>query len=121
MDARLSPGGWVYRTEGNVSIATFGPAGAPSFIVRCEASRQVTLARAGAATGPLTIRTSQVSRSLAAQAMGGGLGATVTARDPLLDAIAFSRGRFAVEAPGAAQLIVPAWPEPARVIEDCRS
>jgi hypothetical protein len=42
------------------------------------------------------------------------------ARDPLLDQIAFSRGRFTIEAPGAAMLVIPAWPEAARVIEDCR-
>jgi hypothetical protein len=32
----------------------------------------------------------------------------------------FSRGRFTVEVPGAPMLVIPAWPEPARVIEDCR-
>jgi hypothetical protein len=42
------------------------------------------------------------------------------AGDGALDQIAFSRGRFAVEAPGLASLIVPAWPEVTRVIEDCR-
>ena len=40
--------------------------------------------------------------------------------DPLLDQIAFSRGRFLVQAEGGPSLILPAWPEPARVIEDCR-
>jgi hypothetical protein len=28
--------------------------------------------------------------------------------------------RFAVEAQGAPALIIPAWPELARVVEDCR-
>jgi hypothetical protein len=44
----------------------------------------------------------------------------LAATDPLLDAIAFSRGRFAVEAPGLPTLILPTWPEPARVVEECR-
>jgi len=38
----------------------------------------------------------------------------------LLDAIAFSRGRFSVEAAGTARLVIPAWPEAARVVEACR-
>jgi hypothetical protein len=42
------------------------------------------------------------------------------ASDPFLDQIVFSRGRFAVEAQGQARLILPTWPEPARVVEECR-
>jgi hypothetical protein len=34
--------------------------------------------------------------------------------------MAFSRGRFLVTVEGGASLVVPAWPELARVIEDCR-
>jgi hypothetical protein len=41
--------------------------------------------------------------------------------DRQLDALAFSRGRFLVSVKGAADLVIPAWPELARVIEDCRS
>jgi hypothetical protein len=40
-------------------------------------------------------------------------------RDPLLDQMAYSRGRFMLAA-GGQELIVPAWPEVARVVEDCR-
>ena len=40
--------------------------------------------------------------------------------DPLLDAIAFSRGRFAVSVSGTPALVLPAWPELTRVVEDCR-
>jgi hypothetical protein len=77
----------------------------------------------GAAGTSLTLRTSSTSRSLGAVAAGAGqpgIVATVSADDPLLDALAFSRGRFAVETAGAPTLIVPAWPELARVVEDCR-
>jgi hypothetical protein len=42
------------------------------------------------------------------------------ARDALVDAIGFSRGRFVVEGGGLAALVVPAWPEILRVAEDCR-
>ncbi|MDG2003332.1 MAG: hypothetical protein P8J20_08375 [Novosphingobium sp.] len=45
---------------------------------------------------------------------------TLPASDPLLDAMAFSRGRFAVETAGLPTLYVPSWPEVSRVIEDCR-
>ena len=45
---------------------------------------------------------------------------TFNVRDPLLDAMAFSRGRFMVEMGGAQTLVLPAWSELGRVIEDCR-
>jgi len=32
----------------------------------------------------------------------------------------FSRGRFMVHVDGLPDLILPSWPEPAHVIEDCR-
>jgi hypothetical protein len=40
--------------------------------------------------------------------------------DSLLDAIAFSRGRFIVDGGGGLRLVLPASPEAARSIEDCR-
>ena len=116
-DAPLSGGDWRY---GAGQGAVFGAAGAPAFILRCEAA-QVRLIRAGLASGnALTIRTSTGARALPATVERDGLAATLAASDPLLDAMVFSRGRFAVEAAGAPLLIVPAWPEPARAVEDCR-
>jgi hypothetical protein len=88
--------------------------------MRCVGGRQVELVRAGAAGTALTIRTTGAERRLAATATGDGLSARLAASDALLDEIVFSRGRFAVEAEGAPLLILPAWPETARVIEDCR-
>jgi hypothetical protein len=41
------------------------------------------------------------------------------ARDPLLDAMAFSRGA-AVEVAGLPALVLPADPAISRVVEDCR-
>ena len=61
--------------------------------------------------------------SLSAQPQAGTVPmvvAALPARDPLLDAIAFSRGRFAVEVAGLQTLYLPSWPEITRVIEDCR-
>ena len=117
IDAPLSAGGWTYRQGGS---AAFGPPASPSFVISCSGSR-IRLERTGAASGSvLTIRTSTDARNLPATLAGGGLSAELAASDPLLDAIAFSRGRFAVEAPGMARLIIPAWPEAARVVEECR-
>ena len=48
------------------------------------------------------------------------IAASAGARDPRLDQIAFSRGRFLVDVAGQSRLVLPAWPEVARVIEDCR-
>jgi hypothetical protein len=42
------------------------------------------------------------------------------AQDSLLDAMGYSRGRFIVEQAGLPTLVIPAWPEIERVIEDCR-
>lgn len=125
-DAPLTPGGWYYRGEGATSQALFGPANSEAaFIVRCErASRQVVLSREGATTGNvMTVRTTSVARNLALSVQTEPLAyvsGAVSANDRLLDAIAFSRGRFTVEVPGTPTLILPAWPEAARVVEDCR-
>jgi len=116
-DAPASPGDWRLGEEGG---AVFGAGAAPALIVRCEANRQLALVRAGATGTSLIVRTSYGERRLPASAGQGGLAARLPAGDPLLDEIAFSRGRFAIEADGAPLLIVPAWPEPARVVEDCR-
>ena len=118
-DAPLSPGTWI-RSAAAVSGASYGPPGQPALTVRCEADRRVTVALSGTAARALTIRTSSAARTLPARAVDGAAVASLAASDPLLDAMAFSRGRFAVEAAGAPPLIVPAWPELARVVEDCR-
>lgn len=119
-EAPLSPGNWTWRSAGATSSAEFGPAGSPSFSVRCLGRGQVQLQRSGDAAGNLTLRTSNVARTLAAAPSPQGPTATLPATDPLLDAMIFSRGRFAVETSGLPRLVVPAWPELARVVQDCR-
>lgn len=125
----LSPGDWSADREGPAPTAFFGPAGAPAFAIRCAPGGQIGLARLGAGvSGPITIRTSFGARILPAAGQPGQAPAqavaqavaTLAASDPLLDQIVFSRGRFLVQAPGVPDLIVPAWPEAARVIEQCR-
>jgi hypothetical protein len=125
-DMPLSQGAWSYRNEGAVSRAVFGPAASEgSFIVRCDrASRQVSLWRQGTATGNMmTVRTSYQARNFPLSVQTDPLPyvfSGVPASDRFLDGIAFSRGRFTIEVPGTPMLVIPAWPEPARVIEDCR-
>jgi hypothetical protein len=125
-DLPLTTGGWSYSNQGGTSQASFGPANAEaSFTVRCDrAARRVTLSRAGTGGGSaMVVRTTSTSRSLPVSAQAeppAFVSATLPASDPLLDAMAFSRGRFTVEAAGAPMLVIPAWPEPARVVEDCR-
>ena len=105
-------GQWSYARTADGSEARFGSL----FAIRClAASRLVTLRRLdGAPPAVLTIVTDTVTRAVPAS---GTLGAA----DPLLDAIAFSRGRFFVSGGSAAQLVIPALPEAARSIEDCRN
>lgn len=125
-DVPLTPGNWYYRNEGAVSQAVFGPPNSGgSFIVRCDrARRQVTLSREGTTSGNMmTVRTSYGARNFPLSVQTDPLpylSATLSANDRFLDGIAFSRGRFTIEVPGAPMLVIPAWPEPARVVEDCR-
>lgn len=75
-------------------------------------------------TSELVITTSSGTERFAAGRMeDGGVamsGALFDANNPLLDRIAFSRGRFVLAGAGLAMRAVPAWAEPARTIEDCR-
>lgn len=121
-DTPLTPGAWSYAERDEGPEARFGDAGAePLFAVRCDRARgQVALSRPGAGGGGMLVRTSFTARSLAAAPQGARAGAVLPASDPILDSMVFSRGRFTVEASGAPTLIIPAWPEPARVIEECR-
>lgn len=125
-DIALTPGDWSYGREANGGTAArFGAAETESlFIVRCEPSRQVRLSVEGRASGSMTLRTSFGARSLPLTLQAQPIAyssAVVAATDPLLDNIAFSRGRFTVEVPGARMLVLPAWAEVARIVEDCRS
>jgi hypothetical protein len=129
-DVPLTPGDWAWRGQpGQSSLAQYGVTGqAVVFALRCDlAGRNIVFSRAGALvtpSGALSFTTSFGSFALAAGNGGGqpsAIVAQIGARDPRLDQLAFSRGRFLVNVPGQAQLVLPAWPEIARVIEDCRS
>lgn len=131
-DRPLAPGSWAYRADAAGSSAMFGVAGAEAeLILRCDlASRTVFLSWRGtpmAGGNPATITTSYGLanyRGGPAPGAAGRIGVSFAARDPFLDRIAFSRGRVViaklVSAEQSEVLAVPAWPEPARAVEDCR-
>jgi len=107
----LTAGQWTYVPTVGGSMASYDPAVA----LRCDrATRTVTITRIGAEPAMLTIATSSLTRTLP-------VSGRLLASDPLLDAIAFSRGRFLVAGGSGPILAVPSWPEAARSIEDCRN
>ena len=129
-DVLLTPGDWSWRgTAGQSSIAQYGIPGLTAvFAVRCDfARRNIVFSRGGIALAPsaaLSFTTSYGSFAFTGTNGGGqppAIVAQASARDPHMDQIAFSRGRFLVDVAGRARLVLPSWPEVARVIEDCRS
>ena len=119
-------GNWSYAPAADGGEAVFSDAGArPQFIMHCSrATRRVTIARPASAASPfLFVWTSALTRNLPASfnPATARVSADLAATDPLLDAIIFSRGRFAVGLSGQAAVVLSAWAEPARVIEDCRA
>ena len=107
----IATGQWSYAASATGSEARYGT----HISIRCDrASRTVSITRPNLADSSLTISTSELTRALPA-------GGRLLANDPLLDAIAFSRGRFLVSGGGAPVLAIPSWPEAARSIEDCRN
>ena len=129
-DVPLTAGNWTWRGgAGQASIAQFGLAGQGAlFALRCDlATRAVIFSRGGgigASASSIVFTTSFGVFSLPASYGGGqppAVVASANARDPHLDQLAFSRGRFLVDVVGQPRLVLPAWPEVARVIEDCRA
>ena len=121
-----TPGTWTYQRDARGSRALFGTVGQDArAVLRCDrAERRLFLSRSGAATTPFTIRTTSTTRSIAAQPTGGTPPYVATAfalNDPLLDAMAFSRGRFVIEQAGTPALVLTPYAEIGRVIEDCRA
>lgn len=116
-DLDLTPGDWRFAPV-PAPEAKYGEGAAAAFAMRCDlAQRRVLLVRPDARSS-LTIRTTFGPRELPT---GEGGIAALPASDPFLDDIVSSRGRFAVEAADRPALILPTWPEPARVVEECRS
>lgn len=129
----VAAGDWSYRTIDGGSLASFGAPGQPAqLMLRCDvATHRISVSRASTApaeqiVGQMMIRTTAGDAQwpvLPGGAPGAATSLAVATRaavDGVFDRMIFSRGRFAVEAPGAQLIVVPTWAEVARVIEDCR-
>jgi hypothetical protein len=122
----VSPGSWSYRAAAGGSEASFidGTGAARMVIVCGKVTRLVTLSRISSApASSMSFWTSSLSRNLPSRfdQPTGRVIAQLGASDALLDAMAFSRGRFAVSMPGSPSLVLPVGAEVDHVVEDCRS
>jgi hypothetical protein len=107
----LAAGQWSYAATATGGEARYGG----YLMLQCDrATRTITVTRPGAPIAVSTIATDTMSRPLPPNGQ-------LSAYDPLLDAIAFSRGRIVISGGTGPVLAVPSWPEAARAIEDCRN
>ncbi len=127
MDVPATAGNWRYQISNSGPVAIFvGAQGTGEWLMSCDRTgRAIAFWRAGASPVPrtMTIRTETATRSLRvvqAEDTNPYLTADVASTDALLDAMALSKGRFAVEVEGLPTLYLPSWAEVSRVIEDCR-
>lgn len=125
VDAPLTPGAWVYGDQNGGGMALFSNGrGEPLFMLECdrETGPAILLAVIGNAEkgAVAVVRTETATRTLPLSAVSGAHQTMLDPHDPLLDAIALSKGHFAIEAGGLAPLILPSHAEVSRVIEDCR-
>lgn len=128
IDWPLASGDWVYRSDQRGSLALFGaPNGNAKFLIRCDqAQKRIFLSQAGVIGdgASMTLRASSGMQTYSAGNSGGAPAYAATSLAPddyMLDRIAFSRGRFAVQTSGLTSIAIPIWPEFTRVVEDCRS
>ncbi|MDA9918391.1 hypothetical protein N9D37_00690 [Erythrobacter sp.] len=127
LDAPQTAGTWFYERRAGQTRAVFGQnVDAAKFLITCDTgSRAIAMVRADSPARErlARVRTETATRALSFMPMGSAnvlIGAQVPSNDPLLDAIAITKGRFAVETAGKPTLYLPAWVEVTRVIEDCR-
>ena len=128
IDWVISPGSWVYRRDARGSIALFGTLGADALVtLRCDqARRRIYLTRAdeaGTGSGTITIRSSSAMKRFSASATGATppyIAAEIMPGDSILDAMAYTRGRIALEVSGQQSIAIPVWSELPRIVDDCR-
>lgn len=126
-DAPLTAGTWRWNEQAGHSTASFGVPGLPPVIeLQCDrAAGFVRISHSGQTSGsvPLALVTTFGTYPLdgrADAARPGRIVASIPIRDRRLDALAHSRGRFAIEIAGLSPSYLPSWPEVSRVVEDCR-
>lgn len=132
-DVPLPEGTWSWSLRAEGSAARYGGVGQPPIaVLQCDRAAGVVRLAVPWAPAPgdsmaareATITTSTSSgpamaepRTVDGQTM---LALALPASSRLLDAMAFSRGRFRVQIGGLPALVLPAWSEVGRVVEDCR-
>ena len=132
MDAPRTSGNWSYNDLGFATQALYSNDGQDVFVIQCmvedpaSSTKRIALGRPGTfdTDVPMRILTETTERGFTAKSFTygptSGVRVFISARDPLLDAMALTKGRFAVETSGSPTLYLPAWAEVTRVIEDCR-
>ena len=117
-------GSWTYAAGTDGSQATFyNSSRQQQLTIQCTRStRRIALLKPGSAAPSMWVWTSSQKKSLPASydASSARVRAELQAYDPLLDAMAASRGRIGFSTSGLETLVVPPWSEVGRVIEDCR-
>jgi len=122
-------GRWSLVQKDAGSVAQFGPPGGPAdFLVRCQTtSKSLHFSRAGSlpegGVALMTLASTDTRRAYAAtnsSEVPPQIRSETPASDPQLDSLAFSRGRILVSVAGADDLVIPSWPEFARIVEECR-
>jgi len=133
-DVPLPAGDWAWAPRASGSEARYGPGGSPPIaIMVCDrAAGVVRLAltlpyadpQQNPATRSATITTSTATSTFVAGPQGidalQTLAVTLPVSNRILDAMAYSRGRFRIEIGGMAPVVLPSWSEVGRVVEDCR-
>ena len=124
--AKPIAGSWTYAAATDGSDATFASeTGAVQLSLHCtRATRRVSITKPASISAPMMdVWTSGAARSVPVtfNAATARLSADLGAYDNLLDGMANSRGRIAFTVGSQPPIVVPAWPEVARVIEDCRA
>jgi hypothetical protein len=119
-------GDWTYNATADGSEARFiDTTSNPQLIVHCtRATRHVTISKPATAAAPVVnVWTSSQTRSVPAgfNPATARLSLDFQPYDALLDAISTSRGRIGFSVGTQPALVVPPWPEIARVVEDCRA
>ncbi len=126
LDWAITPGTWAYRQDERGSVALFGVADGNALVtLRCDKQKgRIYLARASTLdAAKMTLRTSALARSYAAGSTRGAipyLAIEMMPNDAMLDALAYSRGRFALQTEGQMSLAIPVYAEIGRIVEDCR-
>ncbi|WP_420381965.1 hypothetical protein [Novosphingobium sp.] len=132
-DLPLPAGDWAWTARATGSEARYGQSGSPPIaILACDRAAGVVrlaltlpyMASEQTGTRSATITTSTSTGTFAAgpQTIGAlsTIAVTLPVSNRILDAMAYSRGRFRIEIGAMAPIVLPSWSEVGRVVEDCR-